>query len=380
MLDVSRGWLTSAFVASSTELAETLTVNLTSGKWESIEVNELGEKVEANGTMIDCFVPDNSGMAMLVSSTAKVFALRLKNQPNSIVANRLIPTGKSELIAREYSINPNYIENGFINTYVQDWEALDNKIQREEITQKAFYSQYTPEYESNVPLLDEISRRNFFNVYSWNGGNWYHRETAFTGVTGMEVGGRFDLLGMAGVSAGDPLFDTWNLTMMFGIHEDITVMKGEDSSYTAKMHVDFQADMLDHVKKELKPQIDSYRWQTYYLESSAEHFDKFYQKVVDPDWLVNSTDPDAAGLRNAMDARKPVWRILHRVTWLSAYGALEAFSSPTANALKGAGVQSPYQLTQRVQTDGLDSLPLDADARSEVEAYLSELDWNRPPT
>ena len=62
--------------------------------------------------------------------------------------------------------------------------------------------------------------------------------------------------------------------------------------------------------------VDRYRFMSFYLEPSTQHFQDFFNYVVDPEWL-QSNDEEARALRQAQ-AGKPnkIWRVLHRVTYV----------------------------------------------------------------
>merc|ERR1711892_1091383 len=50
----------------------------------------------------------------------------------------------------------------------------------------------------------------------------------------------------------------------------------------------------------LRPgKVDAYRFMTFYLEPTKDNFEDFFQKVVDPIWIDQSTDPEALALRSA---------------------------------------------------------------------------------
>ncbi|WP_437642419.1 LamG-like jellyroll fold domain-containing protein [Sorangium sp. So ce854] len=62
--------------------------------------------------------------------------------------------------------------------------------------------------------------------------------------------------------------------------------------------------------------VDRYRFMTFYLEGSTDHFGDFFSYVVDPEWLM-SNDEEARALRQAQAGRpNPCWRVLHRVTYV----------------------------------------------------------------
>jgi hypothetical protein len=95
--------------------------------------------------------------------------------------------------------------------------------------------------------------------------------------------------------------------------------------------------------------VDGYRFMTFYLAPSVDHHDLFFQQVVDPIWLEQSTDPAAAALREARQpAQQPAcWRVLHRETYVSR--VLEPIS-PQADsftqAMRALDLSSNYELVR----------------------------------
>lgn len=62
--------------------------------------------------------------------------------------------------------------------------------------------------------------------------------------------------------------------------------------------------------------VDRYRFMTFYLEGSTNHFNDFFSYVVDPEWLMGN-DEEARALRMARSAQpNKCWRVLHRVTYV----------------------------------------------------------------
>jgi hypothetical protein len=88
---------------------------------------------------------------------------------------------------------------------------------------------------------------------------------------------------------------------------------------------------------------------TFYLAPAGDHHDLFFQQVVDPIWLEQSTDPAATALREARQpAQRPAcWRVLHRVTYVSRI--LEPIS-PRADAfsqaMRALDLNSNYELVR----------------------------------
>jgi hypothetical protein len=62
--------------------------------------------------------------------------------------------------------------------------------------------------------------------------------------------------------------------------------------------------------------VDRYRFMTFYLEGSTDHFADFFNYVVDPEWLM-SNDEEARAMRQTRAAKpSKCWRVLHRVTYV----------------------------------------------------------------
>ena len=62
-----------------------------------------------------------------------------------------------------------------------------------------------------------------------------------------------------------------------------------------------------------------FRSYAFFLQPSASNGDDFWSTVVDPVWLANSPDPDAAALRPVQGAASMPWRTLYRVTYTERY-------------------------------------------------------------
>jgi hypothetical protein len=78
--------------------------------------------------------------------------------------------------------------------------------------------------------------------------------------------------------------------------------------------------------------VDRYRFSSFYLEPSTDHFNDFFQQVVDPEWLM-SNDEEARSLRQIQGTRpNKTWRVRHLVTFVER-PALSSFGS-TAQTLR----------------------------------------------
>ena len=100
--------------------------------------------------------------------------------------------------------------------------------------------------------------------------------------------------------------------------------KNTESTNTVVLKTDIKGNYLDN--ENLKQgQIASYSWDTFFLSQKNSYFDKLFDTVIDAKWL-SSDDPYATQIRQLMARRKPVWRVLHRVTNVVEVGASAAVS------------------------------------------------------
>jgi len=94
--------------------------------------------------------------------------------------------------------------------------------------------------------------------------------------------------------------------------------------------------------------VNAFRFMTFYRDARTESFDDFYNKVVDPIWLKQSGDPNAAALRQAQqsDQKPPCWRVFHRVTYVSRIlSPLNvAGEAPIDAAMRDEQIGSNYEL------------------------------------
>ena len=58
-----------------------------------------------------------------------------------------------------------------------------------------------------------------------------------------------------------------------------------------------------------------FRTYAFFLQPTQQNADDFWSTVIDPVWLANSPDPDAAAMRSAQGNASIPWRLLYRVTY-----------------------------------------------------------------
>jgi hypothetical protein len=115
--------------------------------------------------------------------------------------------------------------------------------------------------------------------------------------------------------------------------------------------------------------VDRYRFMSFYLEGSTDHFHDFFAQVVDPEWLI-SNDEEARALRQAQ-AGKPnrCWRVLHRVTYVERPALMNIGQEPgTAQGTTPSAPTTDDRLTALEEQVAEQGLKLD-----EILRLLTEM-------
>ena len=313
------------------------------------------------------FLPDNLGYALVESLTADLYSMQLASTGQMIgkvvVPNLEIPPDKNIITFR---IDPAYVKNGTLDGKVglyddPDWlgadsqrgsyfkakeaYALKSRINRETVTLESFYDQFDASARGrsqNTDLGDaakeqfydwdeQVARKSLVNSYVWTASGGLHaeeqqvnasRETSYSGTYNLNwvTGPSFEMQVAlyVGVYAG--------LDLLFGHQTNVTVTKSMTESQSFGMNAVVTGDPFllawdptaeAYSSSPCPGKVDAYRFMTFYLAPDTANADSFLDKVVDEDWLRNSADPNAIALRGAVIEGNKVWRILHRVTYVS---------------------------------------------------------------
>ncbi|WP_026410986.1 LamG-like jellyroll fold domain-containing protein [Actinomadura oligospora] len=285
--------------------------------------------------------------------------------------------------------------------------ALKRRIQREELQLQAFYDSTLTDPNTANPVTAQAqkvlngmfggtgagvqsatdrdttgsadaraasrsgSRRNLVNTYVWTASGGLFSETVSTTdqVTqttagnssfygSFTVGGQFEyeLAGFFGMKGG--------IDVTFGGGYTQTRTKTKQSARTFSLNVNCQPnrDLQQYTggnpqldasgRPVLVPgRVDAYRFMSFYLDTSADNYDDFFGKVIDPQWL-QSSDPGAIALRQARqaDRKPPCWRIMHRVTFVSRVLPPVSSGQPSRQqAMASLNMASDHALVQRLQ-------------------------------
>lgn len=173
-------------------------------------------------------------------------------------------------------------------------------------------------------IRTRAGKRNIVNTYVWDAdGGLRAEEESFANTVehSFSVENIFSLSG--GVSAD---------FMVAGFKAAFSLLGGKSQatansrtlglSRSLELTVDLSGvekkGVTDLYDNPIKPgeKVDRYRFMTFYLENSTDHFSDFWSYVVDPEWLM-SNDEEARALRQARNGRpNPCWRVMHRVTYV----------------------------------------------------------------
>jgi hypothetical protein len=408
--ETSLSWLNDASTAQGTTQSRTSTLSLTGNKETAPTHPAVGSR----------FVPNNTGFALVQSQTADVYALRLAHT-GRLVAYQMSPNPD---IPKDYNvitfpIDPHYTKQGVLDgkvgvdadvdypnagayspniSYFKPIEAygLKNQIDQQEQELSTLYAQNSTDPNQlsggRLPTTPAPVKRDLVNTYVWTAdGGQFAQTTATLDSYSESVGGSYHFQGLAGgtVSADVDIFGaavSFELSAMFGGHLDLSVTKTMDSERAFEVDATAGGEqditVLDssggHVKAPGK--VDAYRWLTFYLAPRTDNHDAFFNQVVDPIWLEQSSDPAAAALRQArQDSKRPAaWRILHRVTYVSRVLAPVATDQqPLEQALAALDISSNYELIRTLEPfvrGRIGSYPdFVAAVRSAVATYLPDL-------
>ncbi|MFB9208626.1 LamG-like jellyroll fold domain-containing protein [Nonomuraea spiralis] len=250
------------------------------------------------------------------------------------------------------------------------------------------------------PIPEGFSHRDLVNTYVWTAQGGFFAETiqATDAVTETHTGSySFKATLSAAYEVGFEIKGkgaTFGLEASFAGGTSVTRAKSKDASrgfgLTVECAPSGDLQRYDNGKPVFNAQgkpvlvpgkVDAYRFLTFYLGESSANFDDFYNKVVDPMWLTNSSEANAAALRQARQsvAKPPCWRVMHRVTYISRVlpPVPPPGAPPLEKAIRAENIDSNYELIQRldpyVRTSAIRASDLAVATRAALAARLPEL-------
>ncbi|MFJ9447012.1 LamG-like jellyroll fold domain-containing protein [Kitasatospora sp. NPDC101235] len=216
----------------------------------------------------------------------------------------------------------------------------------------------------------DAARRHLVNTYVWTAAGGLFTETTSTTDQVTEVtAGDFSLSGSLTVGGGFK-FDGGSVgveisgSVTVGGGYAVTRSKTKEASRTFSLEVSAEPGRNLQKSENGKPvfgadrspvlvpgRVDAYRFMTFYLDSSADNYEDFYGKVIDPEWLERDTGAAARALRETRQdvSKPPCWRVLHRVTYVSRVLDTATTTPSLAQALGSLGITSDYQLMRQLE-------------------------------
>lgn len=345
-----------------------------SGDWEPREAdpgNYLNPQVGRR------FVPENLGYALVESLTADLYAMTFASTGQAlgtvVVPNPAIPPDRNVLMFpmdRQDTLagcldgkiglvdHPAYPgadrQRGSFYKPVEGYSLAD-EITREAERQRAFAAQLKVTEHSD-PSIDHVleqlpidieaapgdksqvatPRSGLVNRYVWTADGGMHTETqsmavtstkSFSGFRSRSIGGGFKGSGEFYVGLGW----AWSFDVLGAHSLDVTVGRSEGLSQAVSLDVsvagegylrewDASAPAEDgtgsgaFLPGPAPGKVRQYRFMSIYLPPRTRNSSAF-RRVVDKTWLAHSNDPTARAMRE-IDDSNPVWRVLHRVTYV----------------------------------------------------------------
>jgi len=336
------------------------------GEWE-----EKGPDGWLNPTVGRRFLPENNGYALVKSLTADLYAQTLKTTGALVsltaVPNKDIPEDVNIL---SFPIDPTYTKNGTLDgkvglvndpsyrdadvrrgSYFKPVEAyaLKRRLERQSKQLEAYWDQFDAEgrgksanadltgVREDDPYYDwkrGVARKGIVNTYVWTAeGGLYKDEEEYGSVYGESHAGEYEFKGMGGL-IGDGKGAFFGIgfyaevDFLVGGHIEVTVLKKREDSRSFGVEVELEADRFlkrwlgdaseePYSRTPCPGKVNGYRFMTFYLPPDQANAEAFQDRVIDDVWLARSDEPNAVALRELTYDENGVWRVFHRVTYVS---------------------------------------------------------------
>lgn len=243
-----------------------------------------------------------------------------------------------------------------------------------------------------------MARRDLVNTYVWTAdGGLYAEQQQFLAVREQSTGGAYTMTALAGVYAEMSMNvgPSYALNGMFGTHVATYAMKTDREAWQYAMDVTCPGERyiglvvdedgeLVYTGDPSPGKVRGYRFMSFLLAPSQRNFEDL-SLVVDEDWLegqgrwAGRYEPDALALRQALTRPNEVWRVLHRVTYVSrvppsAQSGAESLAPPVRRPDQPSIVQNAWLIAE-LPTDLQLPQPL-AVIGVEADVLLDELARN----
>jgi large repetitive protein len=321
------------------------------------------------------YLPANTGVALVKSLTVDMYASVLRGSGSMVkltmTPNTDIPVDVNLI---DFPIDASYIKNGTLDgkvglrndpsypdadlrrgSYFKPLEAyaIKRRIERDSARLEAYYQQYDPSsqagklksrsgYDNYRNLIRDtqaydwsqhLSKRSIVNTYVWTAGGGRHADQTSTMNVLSEQHGAIASSTTSGGAVGDiqmgfPFGFYLDFDYLYSSATEVNAVKsrddGADFDLAAAASPDawlyapvIDGDNVTFANTPTEGKVDGYRYQAFMLAPDTEHASTFFNQVVDPNWLANSKDSNAAALREASATSTGPWRVMYRVSYVS---------------------------------------------------------------
>ena len=370
------------------------------------------------------YIQNNVGLALVKSATADMYMLALKGTQTpvgyTVVPNETIPVDTNLI---DFAINPHYVKNGTLDgkiglvndpdypnandergSYFKPLEAyaIKRSIEKEEQQLKAYYSQFNVDKYRLVGMISSVkdklkenraydfnnnlNQRSIYCNYVWSAVGGLHKEEhsvantyseTYVGASSLKFGAGFEIIADIGTPFGGYYIET---DVMLGNTWTMTATRSEATVNGFQLlcnvrPTDFlpapiittgaqgQLEFKGYGSAAAPGKVDAYRFMSFLLAPSKSNFSAL-GKIVDQNWLANSTTASANAMREALSAPSEPWRIMYRTTFVSRVpAAFQPVKDETnaPNVVPPANLAANYWLVAIIgdQLDGPAPTPLE---------------------
>lgn len=172
-------------------------------------------------------------------------------------------------------------------------------------------------------LAAAAGKQNIVNTYVWDAdGGLRAEQQSFAETIRHTIGSMASSTSRTGLATEFELGVAADLTVLGTKQVSQTLSRTQQTRRALSLEADLTGvesrGVTDDRDRPILPgqKVDRYRFMSFYRAGDTQHFDDFFDQVVDPEWLA-SNDEEARALRQ-VDPAQPTrcWRVIHRVTYV----------------------------------------------------------------
>lgn len=229
------------------------------------------------------------------------------------------------------------LENARLQAYAESFDAVGRgRLAQKDISEASSSLPIDFSTSPKDSVLIGSPRVGLVNRYVWHADNGLHVETqAASASTTSTFSGWLDYGGGGGIKGSGEFFAkigfAWGFDVSATHTVGIEVLKDSTQTQSVSLDVQVTGERFLRAWSPTAPseqgtgtgaflpgpapgKVRAYRFMTIFMPPSKREA-RAFTGIVDPTWKMLSTDPAARALRD-VDASGPVWRVLHRVTYV----------------------------------------------------------------